>query len=412
MRSTLVTLATALIVAAALEEPQQVLSSAPQCPIDIPISCTNSTPIVNSCCFESPGGMLLQTQFWNYNPAFGPDDEFTIHGLWPDRCDGTYDQFCRSELQVSGRQIKDIVVNKFKDQKLYDGLKTTWKSNKGDDDDINFWAYEFNKHATCLSTILPTCYGAFKDGENVYDYFSVVYELFENLPTYKWLGDAGIVPSNTQTYTKKQIADALSSKFGEEVYFNCDHNHAINEIHYFHHIRGSLLQRNFIPLPAKPITHDNKACPNEGIKFPPKGSRGPQPTHTRPGEPGPVPTGTPSAGYIRLEDHAGCLISNGHWFTSGTCATYHFIDLQYGGTSIKSTKGYCGFDDKGQFTCNRSIDGSKFHFSVKEGNVGYGGKFDWCLNKKGSTGEGPYKQTPVILADGKCESFKLYVETR
>ncbi|RLV93514.1 hypothetical protein JA1_002251 [Spathaspora sp. JA1] len=396
------------------QQQQQVLSFVPQCPIDVPISCTNSTPVINSCCFESPGGMLVQTQFWNYSPAFGPDDEFTIHGLWPDHCDGNWDQFCRRELEVTGKQLGEIFIDKFKDQTLYDNLKKTWKSNKGEHDDTNFWAYEFNKHATCMSTILPTCYSDFKSGENVYDYFTVVYELFEQLPTYKWLVEGGVKPSNTETYTREQVANALKSKFGQDVYFNCDGNNAINEIHYFHHLRGSLLERNFVRLPAKSRAHDNKECPLTGIKFPPKGSRGvPRPTNTQPGQPGPTPTGTPSKGYIKLEDHKGCLISNGNWFTSGTCATYRFIDLPYGGTSIKSSKGYCGFNDKGQFTCARSIDGNRFHFSVKKGgSIGYGGSFDWCLDTKGSFGGGPYKQTPIILADGNCESFKLYVENK
>ena len=46
------------------------------------LSCSNSTVVENLCCFNAPGGLLLQTQFWDYNPATGPEDSWTIHGLW------------------------------------------------------------------------------------------------------------------------------------------------------------------------------------------------------------------------------------------------------------------------------------------------------------------------------------------
>lgn len=46
------------------------------------LSCHNTTVVDNLCCFNAPGGALLQTQFWDTNPASGPDDSWTIHGLW------------------------------------------------------------------------------------------------------------------------------------------------------------------------------------------------------------------------------------------------------------------------------------------------------------------------------------------
>lgn len=46
------------------------------------LSCHNTTAVQNLCCFNAPGGSLLQTQFWDTNPASGPADSWTIHGLW------------------------------------------------------------------------------------------------------------------------------------------------------------------------------------------------------------------------------------------------------------------------------------------------------------------------------------------
>ena len=45
-----------------------------------PLSCHSSTAA--SCCYISPGGLLLQTQFWDTAPATGPVDSWTVHGLW------------------------------------------------------------------------------------------------------------------------------------------------------------------------------------------------------------------------------------------------------------------------------------------------------------------------------------------
>lgn len=46
------------------------------------LSCHNTTVQENLCCFNSPGGSLLQTQFWDTSPVAGPSDSWTIHGLW------------------------------------------------------------------------------------------------------------------------------------------------------------------------------------------------------------------------------------------------------------------------------------------------------------------------------------------
>lgn len=58
------------------------VSDAPTCPSDSPISCHNTTIVDNLCCFNAPGGQMLQTQFWDTSPPTGPSDSWTIHGLW------------------------------------------------------------------------------------------------------------------------------------------------------------------------------------------------------------------------------------------------------------------------------------------------------------------------------------------
>jgi ribonuclease T2 len=46
------------------------------------LSCHNTTVVQDLCCFNAPGGQLLQTQFWDTHPVTGPVDSWTLHGLW------------------------------------------------------------------------------------------------------------------------------------------------------------------------------------------------------------------------------------------------------------------------------------------------------------------------------------------
>lgn len=372
------------------------------CPIDIPLSCSNSTPIENSCCFESPGGILLQTQFWDYYPPIGPNDTFTLHGLWPDNCDGSYEQFCNDKLNI--HDVTSIIKDEFKDDELYDKMTKVWKNFNGNDESL--WIHEFNKHATCINTLSPSCYNTqkFTKNENVYDFFKITMNLYEKLPTFKFLADEGIVPSTDTTYTKEEISKALSKNFdGNEVYFKCNKYNALQEIWYYHHLQSSIMQQDFKPFPT--ILSSN--CPSEGIKFLPKGGFKPPP-HT----PTPSPPGGGDKGYIKLPNHSGCLISNGQWYDYGTCATYQISKLQFGGYNLKSSKGYCGVTSDGEFNCNRSNQPSRYQFQFNKElkELGYGSKFNWCFDELKKHGNGKYVQIPIKLADddGDCENpFKL-----
>lgn len=382
---------------------QDTFSGPITCPANLPLTCTNSTPIHNTCCFESPGGIMLQTQFWDYYPAIGKNDSFTMHGLWPDNCDGSYEQFCNGKLNIQRGDIRRILVDEFHDPELLLKIETSWKNFNGDDELL--WVHEFNKHATCIKTIRPECYGdEFVKDRNVYDFLKIAVNLYEKYPTFDFLGAHGIVPSLTQTYTFEEIDSALSAGFGgHSVFFKCNRYQALQEVWYFHNLQGPLTDENFVQIPA--MMHSN--CPQTGIKFLPKGDFRPPPGLPPKNPPGKTPPGKP--GYIKLSGHLGCLISNGQWYNQGTCARFQTRELQFGGTNIISSKGVCGIDTNGVLNCNRQNVALRFQFQIdaESGAVSYGGNSDWCFHEEGKHGSGKFVQIPVKLADGICDSFQL-----
>lgn len=331
----------------------------PSCPIDTPWSCSNDTVVGDLCCFEYPGGVVLQTQFWDYNPAIGPDDKWTVHGLWPDNCDGSFEQFCDTSLEVE--DVAAIIEQH--DPELLKEMHGLWKDFRGND--ANLWKHEWNKHGTCYTTLKPACYGgSIERSKNVFDYFNITMNLYRQLPTYDWLADAGIVPSETKTYSKEEILAVLKEKSDAEPYIRCDYKNALQEVWYFHHLKGSLLGENFTPID----TLTNSRCGATGIRYMPKGSSittSLSPTRTYPQ---PQPTGDTNAGFLVLSGQPGCLIKSGKWYVSGTCATYRLTQLSTGSYTLKNNAGLCTLKEN-TFHCGTDVK-SPFEFDYdKESKV-------------------------------------------
>lgn len=145
-------------------------------------------------------------------------------------------------------------------------METYWKDYNGDDE--SFWEHEWNKHGTCISTLEPTCYeGGYKPTQEVVDYFARTVDLFMGLPTYKWLSDAGIEPSDSATYDLEDVQRALEDKHGAEVTLGCKGKN-LNEVWYHYNVRGSVQTGEFVA--AEP-DGTKGPCPSK-VRYAVKGS--------------------------------------------------------------------------------------------------------------------------------------------
>ncbi|KAL7782873.1 ribonuclease T2 [Trichoderma afarasin] len=354
-----------LLVGAALSA-GSVMAASVSCAM--PLSCHNISAVADTCRFNYPGGQLLQTQFWDTNPSTGPNNSWTIHGLWPDNCDGTYEQNCDNSRAYTN--ITAILQEQ--DPCTLEYMQTYWKDYTGNDE--SFWEHEFGKHGTCISTLEPRCYPNYQPTQEVGDYFRRAVTLFQTLPSYDWLAAAGILPSSTTTYTLAAIQDALTSHFGHNVIINCNKNGELDELWYQYNVRGSVQSGVFVPV--DPVGAPS-TCPKTGIKYLPKYSTPTSTTTTKSATSTSTSTTRPTipAGvlsgkaYIYVDTPSttspGFLISKGAWYRGGgTPATYTATPNADGTAfSLNSSKGKCAVLSDSSFSCDTSITaGSSFAY--------------------------------------------------
>ncbi|KAI1820089.1 ribonuclease-like protein T2 [Xylaria intraflava] len=328
---------------------------------------------VSSCCVNKPGGQFLQPQFWDTDPVTGPSNSWTIHGLWPDHCDGTYDSECDSSRAYT--DITSILKDNGKSS-LVTYMQEYWQSN--DESPEEFWEHEWATHGTCVSTLDPSCYSDYTKGQEAADFFQVAVDLFKTLDTYGALSDAGITPSSSKTYTSSEIQSAVDKVTGKAAVITCS-NDELSEIYYGFFVNGPLQNADFVP---STIVGMDSNCPKSGVKYLPKkgtspvtttttGTRTPTRSTTPPTS---SPTGTFSGkGFLNAYydgSQDGCLISAGTWYTTGTCATYT-ASSSGSGFTLKSSKGSCGVSG-GEFSCGSGVQSTVFN--ADSGKLAYNGK--------------------------------------
>ncbi|KAF2675400.1 ribonuclease T2 [Microthyrium microscopicum] len=263
---------------------------AQSCPANPPLSCSTGLSALedDSCCLNYPGGQFAQTQFWNSDPHrgtpgyLGPEKSWTIHGLWPDHCNGRYDSVCDCDRSgdCSSRNYKcrgdacnrdyssiSAIMEKFEQQELHQFMQQYWKGNQGDE---SLHQHEWSKHGTCINTLEPKCYDGYVAAQEVVDYFRVAVDLFKQLPTYEWLAKADIVPTLARTYNRDEILAALHLPRGVSAVIGCQ-GAELREVWYFFNVRGSLQNGQFVA--SRPdfsgTNGPGKSCPLQ-VRYLPK----------------------------------------------------------------------------------------------------------------------------------------------
>lgn len=186
------------------------------------------------------------TQFWNTYSGYEdegqlyPPEAWTVHGLWPDFCNGSYTQYCDLERQFdpepspnttnglpngtvvppyTGESIETF-LEPFGAFDLIEYMKTHWIARG--QPNWWLWAHEFSKHATCFSTFDIPCYGPlYRKHEDVLQYFETTVFYHRQLPSFDWLAKGGITPSNSTTYTLSDMQAILSKEYGGIPFVGC-----------------------------------------------------------------------------------------------------------------------------------------------------------------------------------------------
>lgn len=242
-----------------------------------PLSCHLNSTNVNTCCSPQPGGLTLTTQFWDTYTGTAsklPARSWTLHGLWPDNCNGSYQSYCDASRNITGEQLTSIILN-YGRADLLSEMNKFWVNQGGPNSDLQ--AHEYAKHATCTSTFDAKCYAGYRNGSNAFydvvDYAETALAYFHTHPTYQFLESSGIVPSNTTTYNLTQLQNAAKAGTGFPAYFGCSANPAMNgtknilsEVWYFGYVRGRVQDLRFEAIDNSPFT--NSSCAASGIRYP------------------------------------------------------------------------------------------------------------------------------------------------
>jgi len=166
---------------------------------------------------------------------------WTLHGLWPNRNNGSWPQFC------PGPKFNQHTITGFLPE-----MKTWWPSYAGKNDTA-FWQHEWDKHGTCAIN------GQSGQLQTDLQYFRMALNIVNQFNAAK-LAAANIVPSKNVTYNLDDILNAITRFFGVTGVVNCNNKQQIQEIQL---CLGYSLQ--LVNCPTTVTTR----CKRTGLSYPP-----------------------------------------------------------------------------------------------------------------------------------------------
>jgi len=161
---------------------------------------------------------LLLVQQWgngfcdteNNDPCAVPGtiNWWTLHGLWPNNNDGTYPSNCNDSYPFDPSQVSTLVPQ----LNLY---WTNYLTGTGN----SFWSHEWDKHGTCAMVLPPL--------NSEYNFFANTLKIRGNYHFHLALINAGITPSNSNTYTVGQVTTAITNAVGVQPLVGCGYSDSL-----------------------------------------------------------------------------------------------------------------------------------------------------------------------------------------
>ncbi|KAF5793809.1 putative ribonuclease T(2) [Helianthus annuus] len=147
-------------------------------------------------------GSFCDTKHGCCYPGTGkPASDFGIHGLWPNRNDGSYPSNCDSSNPFDASKISDLMSQ----------MKSDWPTlSCPSSEGLTFWGHEWDKHGTCSETVLDQ-----------HGYFSTALSLKTQINLLQALESAGIHPNGSE-YSLRSIRDAVKEASGYTPWIECN----------------------------------------------------------------------------------------------------------------------------------------------------------------------------------------------
>ncbi|VDO33228.1 Uncharacterized protein BM_BM4983 [Brugia malayi] len=129
---------------------------------------------------------------------------WTIHGLWPQRNDGSFPQFC-------GSDTKKFVLSKL--LPIKQKLEKYWPNLFVMRSVSSLWKHEWEKHGTCAEIV--------EEVSDELKYFSKSLALYKQFDIFGILEKQEIIPSQEKLYDRLLLHQSLRSAYGKNVEFHC-----------------------------------------------------------------------------------------------------------------------------------------------------------------------------------------------